>query len=76
MSFATLERAVLAQIKVQTGRRSLRMKDLLEWSSSEAEVRKNAKPDEEDVIHVEGGLNLWAAIPKAKQKKKEEDPCE
>lgn len=37
MSFATLERAVLANAKVKFNNPKLRMKDIMEWSTGEIE---------------------------------------
>lgn len=62
MSMRTLERAILNELKAITGRKNLRMKDVLEWSSSEDEVRKNAQEGEE-VIECPS-IGVWAAIAK------------
>ena len=62
MSMRALERAILNEIIVITGRRKLRVKDIAEWSTSEDVIRKNAT-ETETVIHCPG-VGCWAAIPK------------
>lgn len=62
MSMRSLETAILSELKQVTGRNKLRVKDIMEWSTSEDRVRKGAAADEE-VIHCP--LNgVWCAIPK------------
>lgn len=62
MSMRSLESAICLELRRITKRPSLRIKDIMEWSTSEAAVRKNAQETEE-VIHCP--LNgVWAAIPK------------
>jgi len=62
MSIRTLESSIIREIRFKTGRTSLRIKDMMEWSSDEAIVRKNAQENEE-VVHCP--LNgVWVAIPK------------
>ena len=41
MSMATLERAILARAKIVFKNQKLRLKDILEWSTSEDQVKKN-----------------------------------
>ena len=64
MGFSALEQGLMRELRVVTGNRALREKDLLEWSSSEEQVKKNLK-DRERMIHCPN-LGLWAAIPAAK----------
>ena len=54
MSFATLERAVLAGAKVALNNTRLKMKDVLEWSTGTVKAE-----DGEVVVHVpDPGVNV------------------
>jgi len=57
VSLSTLERAIWHEAQVVTGRKSLRLKDLLEWSTSEIAGR-----DGEVVVYLPGN-KVWAAFP-------------
>ena len=62
MSMRSLESAILGELRRVTGRNKLRLKDIMEWSTSETAVRNNVR-DSEEVIHCP--LNgVWCAIPK------------
>ena len=63
MSVASLEREILAELKRITGRKDLRMKDLLEWSSAPI---KKLEPGEVQVAVP--SLGVYCAIPEPKQK--------
>jgi hypothetical protein len=62
MSFSSLEKAILQEIKDITSRKNLRLKDLLEWSSSEEIVRGGLQLEEMIVFCPKH--KVWAAIPK------------
>ena len=64
MSFKTLETAVLAEARTVLKRPKLRHKDILEWSTSEASVRRGAQPGEK-VTHLPH-LNVWIATKEGK----------
>jgi len=64
MTFHDLERAVWAEIKKITGRKKLRFKDIMFWSSGEEVTRKECEPGEEVVYCPD--LGVWAVIPKEK----------
>lgn len=61
MSIQTLERTILAHLRVQLKRPKLRLKDFLEWSTSEAAIRTNAQPGDE-IVFVAAGYNVWCAV--------------
>lgn len=63
MSMRSLENAILGELRRVTGRNKLRLKDIMEWSTSEENVRKGAQETEE-VVHCPLH-NVWCAIPKA-----------
>lgn len=67
MSMATLERAILAGAKVVFKNPKLKMKDILEWSTSEAQVKKNLG-DGEAYAHVPDP-GAYVAISKALDKR-------
>ena len=66
MSMKTLEKAILAEIIEVTGRRKLKLKDLMEWSTSKDTVYKNVR-ETETVIHCPK-IGCWAAITTEKKK--------
>lgn len=68
MSMATLERAILAGAKDAFKNPRLRMKDILEWSTSEAQVKKNLG-DGEVYAHVPDP-GAYVAIAKENDKRK------
>lgn len=68
MSMATLERAVLAGAKVALNNSKLRMKDIMEWNTSEAAVKKNLADDEVAVNVPDPGV--WVAVGKTYDKRK------
>ncbi len=59
-----LESAIIAEVRDVTGRRSLRVKDMREWNTSEQTVR-DGKRDDEDLVHCRR-LDIWVCVPKAK----------
>jgi len=63
MSVASLEKAIVAELRELTKRKNLRLKDLHEWSNSEERVRKNLQEDEEAVFCPQHGV--WCAISKS-----------
>lgn len=68
MGMREVESKILAEVRTMTGRKSLRLKDLLQWSTSREAVVESAVPDQEDVLYV-NGIGVWVAIPKAKAKR-------
>ena len=60
MSMKTLESAILNAAKLATNNPKLRNKHLLEWSTSEAAVRKNLQPT--DVILELPDPGVWIAV--------------
>lgn len=56
MSFATLERMVLAGAKIFFNNRKLRLKDLMEWSTGEL------KPAEGEVAGYIPDPGVWVCI--------------
>ncbi len=64
MSLATLERAILASAKIVLKNPKLKMKDLLEWSTSDIKP----KDDTEIVVRIpDPGVNI--CVPKAADKR-------
>jgi hypothetical protein len=63
MSLASLERELTGWLRIIVRNPKLRVKDIQEWSSSEAAVRKNARADEQVVFCPQ--LGLWASVPAA-----------
>ena len=59
MSIATLERAVVAGAREVLNNPKLRVKDLLEWSTSKVQ------PHDGEVVIFVPDLGTWAAFPKA-----------
>lgn len=57
-----LESAIITEAKEVAKRPDLKLKDLLEWSTSEAPVRKNAKPDEQ--VFYLPGIAVWVCLSK------------
>ena len=43
MSMATLERAILAEAKIITDNKKLRMKDIMEWSTGDIKPQQDEK---------------------------------
>jgi sulfur transfer protein SufE len=60
MSISSLEREIVTELRQITKRRSLRLKDLLEWSTSETKVRENLR-EGESVVHCPQS-GVWCAI--------------
>jgi len=63
MSLASLERELAMHLRGIIKTPKLRVKDILEWSSDEETVRKNARAGEQVVFCPQ--LGLWAAVPSA-----------
>jgi len=61
MTFHDLEKAMWNEIKTVTGRKKLRLKDIMIWNSCKEVVERNCKPGEV-VVHCPE-LSVWAAIP-------------
>ena len=64
MSMATLERAILASAKDALNNRKLKMDDILEWSTSEAVVKKNLRDGEVALYLPDPGA--WLAVSREK----------
>ena len=64
MSLRSFELNLWCLVKEKTGRKKLRFKDILEWSTSESAVKKRLREGEE-IVEVDG---VFVAIP-AKQKR-------
>ena len=64
MSFKTLETKVLAEARSVLKQPRLRLKDILEWSTSKTTVRKGAQPGE-TVTHLPA-LDVWIATREGK----------
>lgn len=43
MALTNIERAILAEAKIVTGNKKLRMKDIMEWSTGEVKVQAGEK---------------------------------
>jgi hypothetical protein len=56
MSFATLERAILTAAQMELKNPRLKKSEILEWSTSEEGVRKNAGADEVVFYVVDPGV--------------------
>jgi hypothetical protein len=67
MSLATIERQVWGQAKEVACNKKLRLKDILEWSTSEQVVRDNMQ-EGEVVFPVSDGI--WVCIPREMDKRK------
>ena len=50
MSMRKLESGIINEVRQITGRRSLRVKDMAEWSTSETQVRLSALASEEIIF--------------------------
>lgn len=61
MSLKSLESGILTELKTITGRRSLRLKDLSEWSTSEATIDENIQNIKEDKVYVPH-YKVWCAV--------------
>lgn len=68
MSMATLERAVLAGAKLVLKNPKLKKGDIMEWSTSEEQVKKNLA-DDEVAVHVPDP-GVWVAVGKTYDKRK------
>jgi len=64
MGMRELEGAIANELREIVGKRSIRVKDMMEWSTSEDVVRKNAT-DDETVIHCPRN-GVWVAIASSK----------
>lgn len=62
MSMRELEREIITEVREIKGRRSIRIKDMLEWSTSEKTVRDNMREGEE-VIHCPK-TGTWVCLAK------------
>jgi len=65
MSMNDVTKAVWRELQTVTGRKDLRLKDVLEWSTSEKQVKDNLRDGEVAVFCPE--LGAWAAIPAPKE---------
>jgi hypothetical protein len=57
MAMTGFERELLAALKMQTGNRKLKEKDMLEWRTGKIEPR-----DGEQLVHLKH-LGVWVCIP-------------
>lgn len=62
MSMATLERAILVELKVVADNNKLRLKDIMEWSTGEIVAR------EDETLYFLPDLKVWCAVKVAQQK--------
>jgi hypothetical protein len=67
MSIATLEQAIVAAAQIELNNPKLRIKDIIEWSTSEKAVRKNAQ-EYEVVVHIPDP-GVWIAVLKSADKR-------
>ncbi len=72
MTFQDLERAAWAAAKKAFANPKLRLKDLLEWSTSEEVVQGNLR--EGEVMVAIPDLGVWVAVAKTHDKRKPETP--
>lgn len=68
MTMKTLERAILANAKVVLKNPKLVMIDIMEWSTSEKQVRQNLADDEVAIRIPDPGV--WIAVGKTYDKRK------
>jgi hypothetical protein len=66
MSFATAERAIWKEAQEVACNKKLRLKDLMEWSTSE-EIVKEGMLDNEVMFQVPSGV--WVCIPQEMDKR-------
>jgi len=64
MGMRELEGAIANELREIIGKRSIRVKDMMEWSTSEGVVRKNATADETVIYCPRCGV--WVAIASSK----------
>lgn len=62
MALLPIEREILAELRHITGRKKLKEKDLLEWSTDQSILAGNLR-DGEVMVHCPLS-QVWAAIPK------------
>lgn len=67
MSMRSLEQEILSKAKTLFKNPRLRLKDLLEWSTSEETVRGNCQDDE---VVAEVSTGVWACVAKSNDKRK------
>lgn len=67
MSFTALEREIVAEAKAILGNKKFKLKELLEWSSSETKVKNGAR-ENEVVLHLPK-TNVWIAVAKENDKR-------
>ncbi|HUW35248.1 MAG TPA: hypothetical protein VM223_26865 [Planctomycetota bacterium] len=67
MSMQTLEREILAEAKVVFNNPKLRLKDILQWSSSEKVVKDNLQAGE---VMASLPIGVWICVAKAHDKRK------
>jgi len=63
MSMASLEREIVQKARIALNNPKLRTKDLLEWSTSEAAVKKNQRPEEVTIHLPDPGV--WICVAKS-----------
>ena len=63
MSMKTLESAVLKELRIVAKNNKIRLKDIMEWSTSEETVKENLRPNEEKLFHLPE-LKVWCAVKK------------
>ena len=68
MGLRQLESSILHELRSETRNSKLRLKDILEWSTSEAAVDKGMQDGEVKVALP--GLGVWCAIAKEHDKRK------
>ena len=68
MTMRDLERSLIQELRMITGRQKLRILDILEWSTDKSTVENGLRNDEV-IVHCPS-MGCWAAIPGEKKKKK------
>ena len=68
MSMPSVEREILREAKQVFNNPKLRMKDIMEWSTSEEAVKKNLQDGE--VIAELPEIGVWACISEGNDKRK------
>ncbi len=63
MSMKSLESAILKELRIVAKKNSIRLKDIMEWSTSEKTVKENIRPKEEKLFFLPE-LKVWCAVKK------------
>ena len=68
MSMTTLERVILAKAKAALKNPNLRRSQILEWSTSEDQVKRNFKEQEEVMLRLPDP-GVWIAVDKTNDRR-------